>query len=303
MKILVTGKNGQVGQALQASLADLGEIIALDRAELDLTDLDAVRTVIRSLRPELIINAAAYTAVDQAEKEEALAFRINAEAPRVMAEEARELAIPLIHYSTDYVFDGSKEGAWVEDDQPAPLSAYGRSKLAGEQAIGDSGAAYLIFRTSWVYGLAGKNFLLTMLRLAQEKKELSIVHDQIGAPTWSHTIAEATSDVVRQMMSTSQPAEYVASHGGIYHLVAGGQTTWHDFAQKIFAHESVVHKPVLHPITTDQYPLPASRPKNSVLDTTKFQQTFCSLPQWDEALAQCQQQYLLQSIAVSQKVS
>ena len=158
MKILVTGKNGQVGHALQHSLQGLGEIIALDRAQLDLTDLDAVRATIKAVRPDLIINAAAYTAVDLAEKEEALAFRINADAPKVMAEEARELGIPLIHYSTDYVFDGSKEGAWVEDDQPAPLSAYGRSKLAGELAIADSGAAHLIFRTCWVYGLYGKNF-------------------------------------------------------------------------------------------------------------------------------------------------
>ena len=299
MKILVTGKNGQVGHALQHSLLGLGEIIALDRAQLDLTDLDAVRATIRAVRPDLIINAAAYTAVDLAEKEEALAFRINADAPKVMAEEARELGIPLIHYSTDYVFDGSKEGAWVEDDQPAPLSAYGRSKLAGEIAIADSGVAHLIFRTCWVYGLYGKNFLLTMLRLAQERKELSIVHDQMGAPTWSHTIADATSDVVRQMMSTGEVNDYIARHGGIYHLAAGGQTTWHDFAQKIFAHPSVLNKPLLHPITTDQYPLPARRPKNSLLDTTKFQQTFCSLPQWDEALAHCLQQHLTNTAASS----
>ena len=299
MKILVTGKNGQVGQALQNSLSGLGEIIALDRAQLDLADLDAVRATIRAVRPDLIINAAAYTAVDLAEQEEALAFRINADAPKVMAEEARELAIPLIHYSTDYVFDGSKDGAWVEDDQPAPLSAYGRSKRAGEVAIADSGVAHLIFRTSWVYGLHGKNFLLTMLRLAQERKELSIVNDQHGAPTWSHTIAEATSDVVRQMMSTGDANEYIAQYGGIYHLAAGGQTTWYDFAKKIFAHTTVLNKPLLHPITTDQYPLPARRPENSLLDTTKFQQTFCSLPLWDEALTQCQQQLIIDTAASS----
>jgi dTDP-4-dehydrorhamnose reductase len=294
MNILVTGSSGQVGQALLASLAGLGEVTALNRAQLDLADLDAVRAVVRSMRPALIINAAAYTAVDQAESEPALALRINGEAPRVLAEEAKKIGAALIHYSTDYVFDGSKAGAWTEDDQPAPLSVYGSSKLAGEQAIAASGAVHLILRTSWVYGLTGKNFLLTMLRLAQTRPELSIVNDQIGAPTWSHTIAEATAQIVRQ---AALDADYLPRHSGTYHLSAGGSTSWFGFAEKIFAHESAGSKPALHPITTADYPLPAKRPHNSVLNTTKFQQTFCSLPQWDQALAQCQQELRAQTVS------
>jgi dTDP-4-dehydrorhamnose reductase len=291
MSILVTGKNGQVGQALLRSLAGLDEIVALDRSQLDLADLDAVRYTVQTLRPDLIINAAAYTAVDAAETDVALAMRINAEAPGALAEEAKKIGATLIHYSTDYVFDGSKEGAWTEDDLPAPLSVYGRSKLAGEQAIAASGAAHLILRTSWVYGLEGKNFLLTMLRLAQSRHELSIVNDQHGAPTWSHTIAQATADIVRRAGSGAQRAAYFSRHAGLYHLSAGGQTSWFGFAQAIFAHPAVQSHPLLHPIPTADYPLPASRPKNSVLDTTKFQQTFGSLPQWDTALSQCLQHY------------
>ena len=283
MKILVTGKNGQVGHALLTSLAGLGEVVALDRAQLDLADLDAVRQTVRTLAPDLIINAAAYTAVDQAETDMALAMRINGEAPGVLAEEAKKIGAALIHYSTDYVFDGSKVGAWTEDDVPAPLSVYGRSKLAGEQAIAATGVPHLILRTSWVYGLHGKNFLLTMLRLAQTRPELSIVNDQFGAPTWSRTIAEATAQIVRQRAK-------IIEHSGVYHMSAGGSTSWYGFAQKIFEHPSNQDKPLLHAIPTADYPLPARRPQNSALNTTKFQQTFCSLPQWDEALAHCLQE-------------
>lgn len=280
MKILVTGKNGQVGHALLTSLTGLGQVMALDRNQLDLADLDAVRHTVRALAPDLIINAAAYTAVDQAETESALAMRINGEAPGVLAEEAKKIGAALIHYSTDYVFDGSKQGAWTEDDTPAPLSVYGRSKLAGEQAIAATGVAHLILRTSWVYGLHGKNFLLTMLRLAQTRPELSIVDDQFGAPTWSRSIAEATAQIVRQRAAISE-------HSGVYHMSAGGRTSWYGFARKIFDHPSMQHKPLLHAIPTADYPLPAKRPQNSELDTTRFQQTFCSLPQWDDALALC----------------
>lgn len=283
MKILITGKNGQVGQALLRSLTGLGEVIALDRAQLDMSDLDAVRATVRAIAPELIINAAAYTAVDLAETEVAQAMRLNAEAPGVLAEEAKKIGAALIHYSTDYVFDGSKNGAWNEDDTPAPLSVYGLSKLAGEQAIAASGVSHLILRTSWVYGLYGKNFLLTMLRLAQTRPELSVVNDQFGAPTWSRTIAEATAQIVRQVAK-------IHEHSGIYHMSAGGRTSWHGFAQKIFEHPSMQHKPLLHAIPTADYPLPAKRPQNSELDTTRFQQKFCSLPQWDEALALCLQE-------------
>ena len=285
MKILVTGRNGQVGGALQHALAGLGEIITLDRTQLDLTNVDATREVIRTIRPNLIVNAAAYTAVDLAETDEALAYRINTEAPGVMAEEAKRLGASLIHYSTDYVYDGGKSGAWLETDATGPLSAYGRSKLAGEQAIAAVGLPHLILRTSWVYGLHGKNFLLTMLRLAQSRPELSIVSDQIGAPTWSVTIAEATASIIKKFPDLAA----VEHLSGIYHLCARGQTSWFGFAEKIFAHSLIQQKPKLHPITTADYPTPAVRPKNSVMNTDKFEQNFAALPTWDAALGDCLQ--------------
>ncbi len=285
MRMVITGARGQVGGALQASLNGMGTVIALDRAQLDLANADAIRTALRELRPTLVINAAAYTAVDAAESDQASAFRINADAPRVLAEEAERLGAPLIHYSTDYVFDGNKQGTWLEDDVPAPLSVYGRSKLAGEQAIAEVGGAHLILRCSWVYGLTGKNFLLTMLKLAESRDTLSIVDDQIGTPTWSCTIADATAGIIRDM---SEPAQ-LAAHTGVYHVCAGGHTSWFGFAQAIFAHPSVTQRPTLHPITTAEYPTPARRPKNSRLNTDKFRRTFGDLPAWDDALAACLQ--------------
>jgi dTDP-4-dehydrorhamnose reductase len=286
MKILVTGSNGQVGSALQEALVGLGEIIAVDRIQLDLSSLDTIRDVVRSIRPSIIVNAAAYTAVDQAESDEATAYRINADAPGVLAEEAKHLGAALIHYSTDYVYDGSKSGAWIENDATGPLSVYGRSKLAGEEAIMSTGVPHLILRTSWVYGLHGKNFLLTMLRLAQSRTELSIVNDQIGAPTWSRTIAQATASIIKKF-----PDLAAANHlSGIYHLCSGGQTSWYGFAEKIFAHPLIQQKPQLHPITTADYPTPAVRPKNSVLNTDKFETVFTQLPSWEEALTECLQQ-------------
>ena len=286
MKILVTGRNGQVGSALQEALVGLGEIIAVDRTQLDLSSLDTIRDVVRSIRPSIIVNAAAYTAVDQAESDEATAYRINADAPGVLAEEAQHLGAALIHYSTDYVYDGSKSGAWMETDATDPLSVYGRSKLAGEEAIMSTGVPHLILRTSWVYGLHGKNFLLTMLRLAQSRTELSIVNDQIGAPTWSRTIAQATASIIKKF-----PDLAAANHlSGIYHLCSGGQTSWYGFAEKIFAHPLIQQKPQLHPITTADYPTPAVRPKNSVLNTDKFETVFTQLPSWEEALTECLQQ-------------
>ena len=285
MRIVVTGRNGQVGDALLQSLNGLGEVIALDRAQLDLANADAIRTALRELQPSIVINAAAYTAVDAAESDEAMAFRINADAPRVIAEETERLGAALIHYSTDYVFDGSKDGPWLEDDAPAPLSAYGRSKLAGEQAIAEVGGTHLILRCSWVYGLTGKNFLLTMLKLAETRDALSIVDDQIGAPTWSRTIADATAGIIRD---ASEPAQ-LAAHTGIYHLCAGGHTSWYGFAQAIFAHPSVTKHPALQPIASSGYPTPARRPQNSMLNTDKFRRCFGDLPAWDYALAECLQ--------------
>ena len=283
MNILVTGCHGQVGYALSQHLKSVGDIHALGREQLDLSQPDAIRAVMQSLRPDIVINAAAYTAVDQAESEEALALRINAEAPGILAEEAKKIGASLIHYSTDYVFDGSKQGAWTEDDPVSPLSAYGRSKLLGEQAIAATGVPYLILRTSWVYGLHGKNFLLTMLRLAQTCESLSIVDDQIGAPTWSHTIAQATANIVRRFPQ----AEQIAERSGIYHLCATGHTSWYGFAQAIFSHPAVHERPALQPITTAQYPTPARRPANSVMNTEKFRQCFGELPSWQEALQHC----------------
>ena len=285
MRILVLGRHWQVGTALTQSMQGLGELIALDRAQLDLSNPDAIRTALRELQPQMIINAAAYTAVDAAESDEATAFQVNAEAPRVIAEESERLGAALIHYSTDYVFDGGKQGSWLEDDAPAPLSVYGRSKLAGEQAITDVGGSHLILRTSWVYGLHGKNFLLTMLKLAETRDELAIVDDQIGAPTWAVTIADATAAIIRDSGESAQ----LAALSGIYHLCAGGHTSWFGFAEAIFAHASIERKPKLRPITTAEYPTPAKRPSNSMLNTDKFRHTFGDLPAWDNALQTCMQ--------------
>lgn len=291
MKILLTGVNGQVGYELERSLQACGEVIAFDRSRMDLADLDQVRDVVRAVRPALIVNPAAYTAVDHAEREPELAMRINGEAPGVMAEEARRLGAAMIHYSTDYVFDGSKAGAYTEDDHTAPANVYGRTKLAGEQAIQSSGIPHLIFRTSWVYGMRGKNFLLTVRRLAEERDELRIVADQHGAPTWCRTIADTTAHAVAVLQNRERDIGLDQNRwrekSGVYHLAAQGQTTWHGFAQTIVAHRSFGRKPTVTPIRTQDYPLPAKRPANSVLSCKRLIQTFCRLPEWDSALRLC----------------
>jgi dTDP-4-dehydrorhamnose reductase len=283
MKILVTGRDGQVGGELAKVLTGLGEVIVLGRAHMDLSQTDAVRATLRAERPALIINAAAYTAVDLAQSDQDLAYAINAQAPGIMAEEAKKLGAALIHYSTDYVYDGAKSGAWVETDPTGPLSVYGQSKLAGEQAIASVGIPHVILRTSWVYGLTGKNFLLTMLRLAHSQPELSIVSDQIGAPTWSRTIAAATVAVLSKAASPARLSEL----SGIYHLCADGHTSWYGFAEKIFEHPVVTKKPILNAIGTADYPTPAQRPKNSIMSTAKFEQHFGQLPAWENALSAC----------------
>ncbi|WP_076590921.1 dTDP-4-dehydrorhamnose reductase [Herminiimonas arsenitoxidans] len=295
MKILLTGGTGQVGYELERTLQGLGEIVTLDRSQMDLSNLDQVRDVIRTIKPQLIVNPAAYTAVDLAERETDLAMRINAEAPEVMAIEAKKLGAAMIHYSTDYVFDGDKVESYTEEDTPNPQSVYGRSKLAGELAIQASGIPHLILRTSWVYGARGKNFLLTVRRLAQERDELRIVADQLGAPTWCRTIAEATAHALIQMQrysGTQKDADLDQdvwlSRGGLYHLTAQGSTSWHGFTQAIVAHASMLKKPLVTPITTQDYPLPAKRPHNSLLSCERFMQTFCGLPTWDDALKLCQ---------------
>lgn len=291
MKILLTGRSGQVGYELERSLQGLGEIVALDRSQMDLADPDSVRNVIRHIRPGLIVNPAAYTAVDQAESEAGLALRINGEAPGVMAEEAKKLGAAMIHYSTDYVFDGSKSGPYTEDDVPNPVNAYGHSKLAGERAIAASGIPHLIFRTSWVYGMRGKNFLLTVQRLARECDELRIVDDQHGAPTWCRTVADTTAHVVASLCAGDNnlgiDQNLWRAKSGVYHLTAQGQTTWYGFAQTIVAHKSIHRKPVVTPIETQEYPLPAKRPSNSVLSCERLMRAFCHLPAWDNALRLC----------------
>jgi dTDP-4-dehydrorhamnose reductase len=284
MKILLTGASGQVGYELARSLQCVGEVIAPDRRQMDLTNLDQIRSLIREIRPALIVNPAAYTAVDQAEQEPELAMRINAEAPGVMAQEAARLGAAMIHYSTDYVFDGRKQGAYTEDDAPNPLSVYGRSKLAGEQAVQQAGIAHLILRTSWVYGMRGKNFLLTMRRLAMEREVLRIVADQHGAPTWCRTIADTTANMLVQLTIGNQSLNW-QSASGLYHLTAQGQTTWFGFTQAIVAGLGDGKQPQLIPITTDAYPLPAVRPMNSVLSCERLQKRFCRLPNWQTALA------------------
>ncbi len=295
MKILLTGRNGQVGYELERTLQGLGQVVALDRAQMDLSDLDQVRSVIREVKPQLIVNPAAYTAVDLAEREVELAMRINAQAPEVIAQEAKKLGAGMIHYSTDYVFDGDQTGSYTEDDVPNPQSVYGRSKLAGEQAVQAAGIPHLILRTSWVYGARGKNFLLAVRRLAQERDELRIVADQFGAPTWCRTIAEATAHALIQMQRYSGTQKDAGldqdvwlNRGGLYHLSAQGRTSWHGLTQAILAHPSISKKPRLTAISMQDYPLPAPRPANSSLSCERFMQTFCGLPEWDEALKLCQ---------------
>lgn len=284
MKILITGQHGQVSRELQRHLQGLGELIVLGRDQLDLANPDQIRQQVRAHRPDLIINAAAHTAVDQAQSEPEVAFAINAIAPGVLAEEAKALGIPLIHYSTDYVFDGSKPAPYTEADTPNPLGVYGQSKLAGEQAIAAVGGEHLILRTSWVYSSHGKNFLLTMQRLLQEKPQMRIVADQIGAPTWAGSIASSTRTLIERWQA-GEPGEW-----GIYHLTAGGETSWFGFAQAIGEHLRQQGKACadLEPIPSSAYPTPAKRPLNSRLDCTRLQQQWhVSQPHWQDALREC----------------
>jgi dTDP-4-dehydrorhamnose reductase len=288
-RILLTGKTGQVGYELERSLQGLGEIIALDRNQMDLGNLAQVRDVIRAIKPHLIINPAAYTAVDRAESEPELAMRINGDAPGVMAEEARKLGAVMIHYSTDYVFDGSKRTPYIETDPTCPLNVYGTTKLAGEQAIQATGIPHLILRTSWVYGMRGNNFLRTILRLAQERAELRIVADQYGAPTWCRTIADTTEYIVVQSRDARPSDDWWRERSGIYHLTAQGLTTWYGFTQAILSHSSVFKKPFVVPIATQEYLSPTKRPKYSMLSSNQLIKTFCALPDWKSALKRCQE--------------
>ncbi len=283
MKILLTGSTGQVGYELARSLQGLGEVVAVDRDRMDLANLDQVRDVIQAVRPALIVNPAAYTAVDKAETDSALAHRINADAPAVMAQEAKALGAALVHYSTDYVFDGAGSSAYREIDTTGPINVYGQSKLAGEQAITASGCDHLILRTSWVYGMRGKNFLLTMMRLARERDELRVVNDQHGAPTWSRTIADTSALILSQARIGGR--DWWQQHSGIYHLTSQGHTTWYGFTQAILAAADIQCNVL--PISSAEYPVPAARPVNSVMNCNKLMSNFCLLPDWKTALHLC----------------
>lgn len=285
MRILLIGTSGQVGHELQRTLAPLGEVRGYDYPELDLANAGAVSAVCRKVRPALIVNAAAYTAVDRAESEPAIAMAVNGTAPGVLAGEARRLGAVLVHYSTEYVFDGAKRTPYLESDVPGPLNEYGRSKLAGDLAIAASGCKHLIFRTTWVYGPRGRNFMLTMLSLAAGREELRVVADQRGAPTSSLFLADATARAIRSI-----PEKGVAS--GIYNLSAAGVTTWAQFAQAIFERAAAsrpgLRVPRVVPIATSEYPTAARRPPYSVLAHRKFERAFGFAPTaWEAQLDEC----------------
>lgn len=287
MKILLLGKNGQVGWELQRSLAPLGELVALDRHPVDglsgdLSDLDALRATIRQVSPDIIVNAAAYTAVDKAESEVELADRVNGLATEVMAQEALTLGAWLIHYSTDYVFSGKGVAPWRESDQVSPVNHYGSSKLAGELAIAASGCKHLIFRTSWVYAARGNNFAKTMLRLAKDRETLGVIADQIGAPTGADLIADVTALAIQATLARPELA-------GLYHLAAAGEVSWHGYASHVIgfakANGEELAVTAVNPIDTSAYPTPAQRPLNSRLDTQKLRDNFSlHLPDWQSGV-------------------
>ncbi len=293
--ILLTGVTGQVGFELQRALAPLGPVLALDRQSCDLSNGAALQQKVRELRPAIIVNPAAYTAVDKAESEPELAMAINGVAPGLLGEAAAEVGALVVHYSTDYVFDGSGTRPYRESDAPNPLSVYGRSKLAGEQALQASGARHLILRTSWVYGAFGGNFAKTMLRLAAEREQLKVVADQFGAPTSAALIADVTAQMLGQYLRGA-PADFP---GGLYHLAAGGETNWHEYAATVIAAARAAGRPLklaadgLLPIPSRDYPTPAPRPANSRLDTRHLRGTFgLELPDWRQGLAHVLQQIL-----------
>jgi len=300
-RILILGNAGQLGRELERIFLGVGPVVAVDRESVDLADPDQTRALVRRAAPDLILNAAAYTAVDRAEAEEPLARTINADAPAVIAEEARKIGAFLVHYSTDYVFDGRSRSPYTESDSTNPVNAYGRTKLAGEEAIRNSQVPHLILRTAWVYATSGKNFLLTILRLAAERNELRIVNDQFGAPTWSREIAAGTARVLNPFCASESALQEFAALSGTYHLTAAGQTTWYDFALAILDESSrLSHQPPwltavtagrplcakIVPIPTADYPTPSLRPAYSVLSNARFTSTFgFALSDWRAQLA------------------
>ena len=283
--ILLVGRIGQVGWELRRTLAPIARVTSLDFPDIDLSQPESIRQAVRETRPRIIINAAAYTAVDKAESEPELAMKINGVAPGILAEAAAKSGALLVHYSTDYIFDGTKREPYVETDPPNPVSAYGRSKLAGDQSVQAAGGAHLVFRLCWVYGSRGQNFMLTMMRLARERETLRVVCDQIGCPTWSRMIAETTAQALKQALAASDWNAFT----GVYHLAASGAVTWHSFAQAIVDLMPAEGRKCtrIEPISTPQYPTPAKRPAYSVLGCGKLESTFgLRLPDWKESLQQ-----------------
>ena len=285
LRTLLIGKIGQVGWELRRTLAPMGRLTCVDFPEIDLTDADSIRRWVRDARPDIVINAAAYTAVDKAESEPDKAMQINGVAPGILAEEAKASGALLVHYSTDYVFDGTKTTPYLETDLPKPLGAYGHSKLAGDEAIRAVAGAHLIFRLCWVYGARGQNFMLTMLRLAREREKLRVVSDQLGCPTWSRMIAETTALALKQVTAASDRSAFT----GTYHLAASGVTSWHGFAQAIINLMPAEGKKcsAVEAISSSEYPTPAKRPAYSVLACDKLERMFkLRLPHWEESLGQ-----------------
>jgi dTDP-4-dehydrorhamnose reductase len=283
--ILLTGVSGQVGWELQRTLAPVGLVVPCGIERMPLDQPDRVRAVVREVAPDIIVNPAAHTAVDQAEDERDLAATINGIAPGILAEEAAQLGAAMVHYSTDYVFDGQQDRPYREDDEPNPTGVYGETKLAGERAVLAANPASLILRTSWVYGLRGRNFLITMRRLARERQTLSIVDDQIGAPTWSRMLAEATAQIITRCLAAGSPRDGVAAYAGLYHLTCAGQTSWCGFARRILELDQAEGLAEITGIPSSAYPTKAKRPAYSVLDGGKLRERFgIALPGWDEAL-------------------
>ena len=288
MKILLTGKTGQIGKELNNIVGDLGNLITVDREQLDLSKPNSIEPVILDIKPDIIINPAAYTSVDKAEEESDLAMTVNAIAPGLLAKAAKKVGAGLVHYSTDYVFDGCSGIPYKEEDPPNPLNVYGQSKLAGEKAVAKVGIPFLIIRTGWVYSIHGKNFFKTIKKLAKEKDILQVIDDQIGAPTWARSVALKTHKILKQCLNKKWLEKKDPSLSGIFHLTCQGKTSWHGFAREILNMSDASQNIKLIAIPTSDYPTPATRPSNSLLNNEKIQKVFgLDMPNWEDALKDC----------------
>ena len=288
MKILLTGKTGQIGKELNNIVGDLGNLITVDKEQLDLSKPNSIEPLILDIKPDIIINPAAYTAVDKAEEEPDLAMTVNALAPGLLAKAAKKVGAGLIHYSTDFVFDGCSEIPYKEEDPPNPLNVYGKTKLAGEKAIAEVGVPFLIIRTSWVYSLHGKNFLRTIKKLAEEKDIIQVVDDQIGAPTWARSIALKTHQILKQCLNKKWLETNDSNLSGIFHMTSQGETSWHGFAREVLNMSNTSQNIKLIAIPTSDYPTPATRPSNSLLNNEKIHKVFgIDMPHWEDALKDC----------------